>query len=1195
MVLETLRYRSFDHAKPWLDEAGHLVWSRGRARLAKVIYTQCFETTMGAIIMLHFGLILFEADQDARCFPPRFHGSYDLCPFRCSALLWHQAAGLRCVVDCFLLVIYSSEFLARFYVERRRYFCSAWNMVDFTTLAVGWPCFLFGSRLNLNVLRLFRCIRTLRAGRIFISVPELYLLVTGLSSSIKAMFFGSLLLVAALVFWAVIAVEEGFAGIFAATVTLFQQVVVSDAWGEISLPLLQAKSWTAVVLFPIAVTISLGVMNLILAVIVERAAQGRDKDHERKIKQKELGMGTDQDSSGALSLEEMLQGYDRNEDFQKRMQVMDVKREDMQTIFRVLDSDDSGEVSYLEFCQHLGSFSARDPVKYSVMELRKWMAEDAVFASITDVSARQPPTNSSQVATQLSWMGQQKRLSSRQQKLRHTLRQLQSMRYKMILGHREKALRFGVVRNEGSQGCPKTSFTAKHETFNIDKDRRYMPWAGKVEASVPAFESCMGLVILINFGFIVFESDRDSKCYPDYAGRYDACPERSELLEWLRLVNLTLLSVYTLEALCRAFVERSQYFCNRWNVVDLLAVLLGWPTVLSLGSGNLHLLRMVRFVRLIRALRVIISVPELYLLVTGFSSSIKAIIFGSLLLVAALVFWAVIAVEVLHPIISVLPYPDCGNCSAGFSGIFAATVTLFQQMVMGDAWGAISLPLIEAAPWTFPVLFVMMMTVSLGAMNLILAVIVERAAQGRDKDQERKIKQKEEERSKNMIDLAVLCATMDEDNSGSLSLVEMLHGYDRNEEFRKLMQVMDIKRDDMQTIFRVLDSDDSGEVSYFEFCQHLGSFLERDPVVMHSLVKFSIMELRKLMKEDALGILHLHTRLLQELSLLGSESFELQKRVQETDQELGRLLHRARELLDALTNSFDYAAQEVQVPDGSRRDLNELQENPHRRLVEEQFESLCSHFEARAHEAEHLKQGCLEIQKRLQQVGCDVKEGRCWDKIRVAQKVTSDWMDPEESAKQVEELRRVRRQIRYIFGGMIQSLPDASSLRVDDLMSDAGTSVSQHGVKAHHQPTEKPPPLPGKPARELAYQKVPVPPQSKPDHGHHAGRPRPGSGGTELPGPLPELHNPTVEDVTVQVQSSPVLNEDGVAASEPPEKGSFTVKLELEELKPRMLGVLSKYNEKFPRQAIRKFDKITAVNGKVGNANDLRRTPHHDA
>ena len=38
----------------------------------------------------------------------------------------------------------------------------------------------------------------------------------------------------------------------------------------------------------------------------------------------QLSMPKDQDSSGALSLEEMLQGYDRNEDFQKRMQVLGI-------------------------------------------------------------------------------------------------------------------------------------------------------------------------------------------------------------------------------------------------------------------------------------------------------------------------------------------------------------------------------------------------------------------------------------------------------------------------------------------------------------------------------------------------------------------------------------------------------------------------------------------------------------------------------------------------------------------------------------------------------------------------------------------------------------------------------------------------------------------------------------------------------
>ena len=66
---------------------------------------------------------------------------------------------------------------------------------------------------------------------------------------------------------------------------------------------------------------------------------------------------------------------------------------------------------------------------------------------------------------------------------------------------------------------------------------------------------------------------------------------------------------------------------------------------------------------------------------------------------------------------------------------------------------------------------------------------------------------------------------MDADNSGSLSLEEMLKGYDDIDAFCKLMQVMDIRREDMETIFHVLDTDLSGEVSYFEFCQHLSAFL----------------------------------------------------------------------------------------------------------------------------------------------------------------------------------------------------------------------------------------------------------------------------------------------------------------------------------------------------------------------------------
>ncbi|CAJ1441428.1 unnamed protein product [Effrenium voratum] len=97
-------------------------------------------------------------------------------------------------------------------------------------------------------------------------------------------------------------------------------------------------------------------------------------------------------------------------------------------------------------------------------------------------------------------------------------------------------------------------------------------------------------------------------------------------------------------------------------------------------------------------------------------------------------------------------------------------------------------------------------------------------------------------------------------------------------------------------------------------------------------------------------------------------------------------------------------------------------------------------------------------------------------------------------------------------------------------------------------------------------------------------------------------------EVTVEVHSSPVLDEVGSAMAEPPARGAFTVKLELDDLKPRLLGValdsteekgllivsildgiISKYNERFPRQAIRKYDKITAVNGRAGATRELRR------
>lgn len=368
-----------------------------------------------------------------------------------------------------------------------------------------------------------------------------------------------------------------------------------------------------------------------------------------------------------------------------------------------------------------------------------------------------------------------------------------------------------------------------------------------------SFETCMGIIILANLVLIIYEANEGAKCFPDYLQNIKDCPYTSDSNLWLYMSNVILLLIFSVECLFRAYVERGSYLWNKWNLIDLFTVLSGWVGLAASNAGiPVTLLRMFRLVRVVRALRFLISVPEFYLLITGLYSSIKAIVFGALMLVSVITFWAVISVEVLHPITSRMTWEDCDRCPDGFRGIFAAALTLFQQIVAGDSWGTISIPLVETAPWTAVLLFSILITISLGMLNLILAVIVERAAEARENDHEAKIKKKNQDRSRSMEDLATLCASMDENNNGMISYEELLKGYDEVGEFKRFMDLMDLKREDMGIVFNVLDTGNTQEVPYLEFCQHLGNFFKRDPVIMHSLVKYSVMELRKLLEHDIL-------------------------------------------------------------------------------------------------------------------------------------------------------------------------------------------------------------------------------------------------------------------------------------------------------------------------------------------------------
>eukprot|EP00435_Cladocopium_sp_Y103_P044633 s453_g12.t1 len=143
---ESVRYRHL-HTKPWLDEDGNVIWSWQRIWLARIVMNQVFETLMGLIILGNVLLIVYEANADASCYP-EFTGRFNECPHSSRADLWPWICNLG------LQLIYSSECLARLFVERRMYFHNRWNMTDLMIVLVGWFGMALQEMVNLNVLRL---------------------------------------------------------------------------------------------------------------------------------------------------------------------------------------------------------------------------------------------------------------------------------------------------------------------------------------------------------------------------------------------------------------------------------------------------------------------------------------------------------------------------------------------------------------------------------------------------------------------------------------------------------------------------------------------------------------------------------------------------------------------------------------------------------------------------------------------------------------------------------------------------------------------------------------------------------------------------------------------------------------------------------------------------------------------------------
>lgn len=372
------------------------------------------------------------------------------------------------------------------------------------------------------------------------------------------------------------------------------------------------------------------------------------------------------------------------------------------------------------------------------------------------------------------------------------------------------------------------------------------------------FDFCMAVIVTFNTCIIMYETDLQAQCYPAYADNITSCPwADAKGAPWLRPLGLALLFFYTGEMVLRIYVRRWRFHHIAWNMIDVGIVMAGWIGEVTTTILDMHVnfrvsfFRIFRILRLVRVLRVFVAFRELHLLLTSLGSTMKTLLWGSIMIFIFLLLGAILAVELVHPTASLINFEGCERCHRGFGSVWASFITFFQQIVAGDSWGLISVPVIENKPAAAFLLMTMMLVVSLGTMNLILAVIVERANDAREADLRSRAKERVAQDEKQKQELLQLCKELDEDRNGFLTLDELLLAYDHSEKFRNILRSMDIKKEELNCIFTVLDNDKSGDINYDEFCEQLHQLRTRETRTMLTFMKLSIHELQDQVREIA--------------------------------------------------------------------------------------------------------------------------------------------------------------------------------------------------------------------------------------------------------------------------------------------------------------------------------------------------------
>lgn len=227
---------------------------------------------------------------------------------------------------------------------------------------------------RLAALRVLRLGRLARAVRTLPMFHELWMLVSGVLTCTKLLFWSFVIIFVVHFMFAVVVMEtittapefeedaivqNLFGSLFYTMFTLFQ-FMTFDSWAIVARPIIYKMPLALPIFFLFLGIAGIVLVNLMTAIVVKNAFEAADADEEAKAQQqvqqqakmaadlRAMFEKLDEDGSGTLTREEFTDVLD-DVLFIRQMKVLDIDLEELPDIFDILDDGD-GNITTEEFC-----------------------------------------------------------------------------------------------------------------------------------------------------------------------------------------------------------------------------------------------------------------------------------------------------------------------------------------------------------------------------------------------------------------------------------------------------------------------------------------------------------------------------------------------------------------------------------------------------------------------------------------------------------------------------------------------------------------------------------------------------------------------------------------------------------------------------------------------------------------------------